>query len=121
MSESWIDSLKEEGGVKPRKTLAEEAADNLREFILLGKLAPGTAIPERDLAEALGVSRTPLREALRLLVERDELVALKHQAIRAKIAEGIDQAEAGILVDGEEAVTRVRKKINQQKKQKSSR
>ncbi len=67
MSESWIDSLKEEGGVKPRKTLAEEAADNLREFILLGKLAPGTAIPERDLAEALGVSRTPLREALRLL------------------------------------------------------
>lgn len=67
MSESWIDNLKEEGGVKPRKTLAEEAADNLREFILLGKLAPGTAIPERDLAEALGVSRTPLREALRLL------------------------------------------------------
>ncbi len=53
--------------MRPRRTLAEEAADNLREFILLGKLAPGTAIPERDLAEALGVSRTPLREALRLL------------------------------------------------------
>ncbi|CUH42709.1 GntR family transcriptional regulator [Ruegeria atlantica] len=67
MSESWIDNLKEEGGVRPRRTLAEEAADNLREFILLGKLAPGTAIPERDLADALGVSRTPLREALRLL------------------------------------------------------
>jgi DNA-binding GntR family transcriptional regulator len=67
LSNSWIDSLKEEGGVRPRRTLAEEAADNLREFILLGKLSPGTAIPERDLAEALGVSRTPLREALRLL------------------------------------------------------
>ncbi len=53
--------------MRPRRTLAEEAADNLREFILLGKLTPGTAIPERDLAEALGVSRTPLREALRLL------------------------------------------------------
>ena len=67
MSESWIENLKEEGGVRPRKTLADEAADKLREYILLGKLAPGTAIPERDLAEALGVSRTPLREALRLL------------------------------------------------------
>ncbi len=67
MSDSWIDNLKEQAGVRPRRTLAEEAADNLREFILLGKLAPGTAVPERDLAEALGVSRTPLREALRIL------------------------------------------------------
>lgn len=67
MSNKWLETLKVEGGVKPRKTLAEEAADNLREFILLGKLAPGIAIPERDLAEALGVSRTPLREALRNL------------------------------------------------------
>ena len=67
MNSGWLDVLKEQGGVRPRRTLSEEAADNLREFILLGKLAPGTAIPERDLAEALGVSRTPLREALRLL------------------------------------------------------
>ncbi len=67
MSNSWLETLKEEGVVKPRRTLAEEAADTLREFILLEKLTPGTAIPERDLAEALGVSRTPLREALRLL------------------------------------------------------
>ncbi len=67
MSSGWLETLKQSGGVRPRRTLAEEAADNLREFILLGKLEPGTAIPERDLAEALGVSRTPLREALRLL------------------------------------------------------
>lgn len=53
--------------VAPRRTLAEESADTLREYILLGKLVPGTAIPERDLAESFGVSRTPLREALRLL------------------------------------------------------
>lgn len=67
MSNGWLTTLKEEGGVKPRRTLSEEAADTLREFILLEKLAPGTSIPERELAEALGVSRTPLREALRLL------------------------------------------------------
>lgn len=50
-----------------RKSLAEEAADRLRALILLEKLAPGASIPERDLARTLGVSRTPLREAMRAL------------------------------------------------------
>lgn len=63
----WLTTIREEVHVRPRKTLAEEAADNLREFILLEKLAPGTAISEVELADALGISRTPLREALRLL------------------------------------------------------
>lgn len=53
--------------VKTRKSLGEETADTLRELILLEKLAPGTSIPERDLAELLGISRTPMREAMRLL------------------------------------------------------
>lgn len=53
--------------VKTRKTLGEETAETLRELILLEKLAPGTSIPERDLAELLGISRTPMREAMRLL------------------------------------------------------
>lgn len=51
----------------PRKTLAEQVADELRQLILIERLAPGAAIPERETADALGVSRTPLREALRLL------------------------------------------------------
>lgn len=50
-----------------RRTLADYAADELRKLILLEKFAPGAAIPERETAEALGVSRTPLREALRRL------------------------------------------------------
>jgi len=52
---------------RPRKSLAEEAADALHNLILLEKLAPGAAIPERELAEALGISRTPLRDAMHLL------------------------------------------------------
>lgn len=59
--------------VERGRSLAEEAADQLRDLILLEKLAPGAAIPERDLAEALGVSRTPLREAMRML-EHEGLV-----------------------------------------------
>ena len=53
--------------LRARKTLAEAAADTLRELILLEKLAPGKQVPERDLAAALGISRTPMREAMRLL------------------------------------------------------
>lgn len=56
-------------GVKPlaRQNLAERIADELRDLVLLEKLAPGSSIPERETAKALGVSRTPLRESLRIL------------------------------------------------------
>lgn len=51
----------------PRQSLAERIADELRDLVLLEKLAPGSNIPERETATALGVSRTPLRESLRIL------------------------------------------------------
>ena len=50
-----------------RRTLAERIAEQLRDLVLLEKLVPGAAIPERETALALGVSRTPLRESLRIL------------------------------------------------------
>lgn len=39
----------------------------MRELILLEKLPPGTPVPERKLADSFGISRTPLKEALRTL------------------------------------------------------
>ena len=48
-------------------TLPQKVAADLRAKILLGEFAPGSNIPERETAADLGVSRTPLREALRLL------------------------------------------------------
>ena len=71
---AWAVELREFGAIGRRPSLAEEAAETLREFILLGKLEPGIAVPERDLAEALGISRTPLKEALRIL-ENEGLIA----------------------------------------------
>lgn len=68
MSDSaWTNELRAFVELKPRQSLAMEAADNLRAFIMLGKLAPGMPVRERDLAEAFGISRTPLKEALRIL------------------------------------------------------
>ena len=59
--------ISEETRIPPRRSLSEEAANSLRKLILLEKLAPGTPVPERDLAEGLGISRTPLKDALRIL------------------------------------------------------
>ena len=64
---AWASELRELVELKPRRSLASEAADNLREFIMLGKLAPGMPVRERDLADVFGISRTPLKEALRIL------------------------------------------------------
>lgn len=50
-----------------RSTLPEAAAERLRTLIIEGTLAPGTRLNERELSEQLGVSRTPLREAFRML------------------------------------------------------
>ena len=74
MSEAaWASELRAKRAISQRKSYAAEAADALREFILLGKLKAGMPVREREMAEALGVSRTPLKEALRIL-EHEGLV-----------------------------------------------
>ncbi len=59
----------------PRQRLAEQIAEMLRHQIILGDLGPGVPVHERETAEALGVSRTPLREAL-FILEADGLVRM---------------------------------------------
>ena len=50
-----------------RRPLHEEAADRLRDLIVQGRLAAGIRLNERLLTSQLGVSRTPLREAFKVL------------------------------------------------------
>ncbi len=49
------------------KPLRELVFDSLRKAIILGKLKPGERLMEIQLAEEMGVSRTPVREAIRKL------------------------------------------------------
>lgn len=49
------------------KALPQEVAKRVREMIRQGVLKKGDRILEKPLCEAMGVSRTPLREGLRLL------------------------------------------------------
>lgn len=57
---------------------------HLREMIIGGVLAPGTVLNQLTLAPSLGVSRTPLREAIRRLQEEGLVVAEPQK--RARVA-----------------------------------
>jgi len=50
-----------------RRPLHEEAADRLRDLIVQGRLVAGARLNERLLTAQLGLSRTPLREAFKVL------------------------------------------------------
>jgi DNA-binding GntR family transcriptional regulator len=69
----------------PRRTLTDAAADTLRERILAGVFPAGTPLRQEAIAAQLGISRIPLREALRRL-EAEGLVAL-HPHRGAVVAE----------------------------------
>lgn len=58
------------------KTLREIIYEDLKNQILRGKLIPGTRLMEIDLSKKMGASRTPIREALKMLAE-DNLVAIE--------------------------------------------
>lgn len=60
------------GSIKTIK-LRDEVVSRIRSAIVLGKLTPGQRLTEEDLARELGVSRSPVREALAQL-EREGLV-----------------------------------------------
>ena len=57
-----------------------------------------------------------IRAGLRLLEQEDELRETRLAAVRAEVQAGIDQAERGELVDGEEAMARVKKRAAAKKR-----
>ncbi len=66
-----------------RSMLHDEVVANVRERLVEGHIAPGSRIPERELCVALGISRTPLREALKALAAEGLVVLLPHRGARA--------------------------------------
>lgn len=67
-----------------RRSLHDEIVGRVRDLIIDGTLAPGTRIHEGQLGATLGVSRTPLREALKFLASEGliELVATRGAVVR---------------------------------------
>lgn len=63
----------------PRTLLRDRAYEAIRDAIVAGELAPGTAVRDADLAARLGLSRAPVREAFARLVD-ERLLETKPQS-----------------------------------------
>ena len=59
--------------LQERKSLGEHVFDNLKQAIIRGNIAPGEWLVESHIAQMLGMSRTPVREAIHKL-EREGLI-----------------------------------------------
>ncbi|MEM0908775.1 MAG: GntR family transcriptional regulator [Pseudomonadota bacterium] len=104
---------------KSDASAAQRVLRQLRDDIISGKLRPGARIVERKLSHELSVSRTPLREALKLL-ESEGLIELS-QNRGARVREfterqAIDLFEVLSVVEGraaEIAANRISPQMNQ--------
>jgi len=68
-----------------RIPLHEEVTNRIRDMIVESRLVPGERIQEMELAQLLGVSRTPIREALKVLTSEGlvELLPLRGAIVKA--------------------------------------
>lgn len=64
-----------------KKRISERIADIIREKIKHGEIMSGEKLVENVIAEKLGVSRTPIREAFTILVKEGILVSIPHRGV----------------------------------------
>lgn len=74
----------------PRAALHEQVAHRLRTMLVENQIAPGAKLNERELALVLHVSRTPLREAIKMLAAEGLVELLPN---RGAIAVSLDEAD----------------------------
>ncbi|MEW5783904.1 MAG: GntR family transcriptional regulator [Bacillota bacterium] len=78
---------------KNKKNLGQEAYKEIKEAIIMGKLKPGEVLSENMLAKALGMSRTPIRDALKELLNEDLVEAIPGKGAFVKNIEVVDLLE----------------------------
>ena len=86
-----------------RLSLYDQVAARLRVMLIEGQIPPGTKLNERELSERLNVSRTPLREAIKLLGAEGLVDLLPHRgAVAVKLTEEdvIDAFEVLATLEG---------------------
>lgn len=86
---------------RPLAATRERVREALRERILTGVLKPGDRLVERELAEDLGVSRVPVREAIRSLEAEGFLVV---QSPRRVVVRQLARVDVEELFDVREAL-----------------
>jgi len=87
------------------RTLPASVAERLRGLITEGELPPGTRLNERALCDRLGISRTPLREAFRLLAADGLVDLLPNRGATVVSLSGTDIRESFEVMGALEALS----------------
>ena len=76
-----------------RRSLHDEVIERIRDMIVEGEIAPGARVPEREFCERFGISRTPLREALKVLASEGIVQLLPNRGARVAALSATDIEE----------------------------
>jgi DNA-binding GntR family transcriptional regulator len=90
---------------KEETSLHDETLSRLRDHIVEGNIPDGGRILERELCELLGISRTPLREALKVLASEGIVELLPNRGARVRALSEQDLQELFDLMGGLEALS----------------
>jgi DNA-binding GntR family transcriptional regulator len=85
-------------------SLHDEILTRLRDHIVEGNIPDGGRVPERQLCEMLGISRTPLREALKVLAAEGLVELLPNRGARVRQLSEQDLAELFDIMGGLEGL-----------------
>ncbi|PPD13988.1 MAG: GntR family transcriptional regulator [Methylobacterium sp.] len=79
-----------------RRYLHDEVAERIRELVRSGELEPKSRVNELELAERFGISRTPLREAIKILATEGILELLPNRGARVA---AVNEAEIDEMLE----------------------
>lgn len=88
----------------PVPTLTDWAIEEVRRRIVLGELPPGERLPLEELATELGISRVPLREAVRSLEAEGLITTTPHRGAVTTLLNLRDAEDAYALLESAEAL-----------------
>ncbi len=86
------------------RSLHDETLTRLRDHIVEGNIPDGGRVPERQLCEMLGISRTPLREALKVLASEGLVELLPNRGARVRQLSEHDLGELFDVMGGLEGL-----------------
>jgi DNA-binding GntR family transcriptional regulator len=92
------------GGGRADASLHGEILSRLRDYVVEGNIPDGGRVPERQLCEKFGISRTPLREALKVLAAEGLIELLPNRGARVRQLGERDIEELFDLMGGLESL-----------------
>ena len=75
------------------KSAADQIVDHIQQAILEGRILPGERLKEKEISSWLGVSRTPTREAFRILASRGLVDVTSNKGVRVTLLSRKDMGD----------------------------